>query len=74
MNSENSNISCYLSIFDTLVIHYIGYLCLIFRAMRIFNIINIEVRFLDDIYDFSSIPSINHFKGTDSSQLSDSVD
>ena len=56
-NYQANYFSCYLSLFDTLVIHYIGYLCLIFRALRIFKIINIEARFLDDIYDFSFFPS-----------------
>ena len=42
--------------------------------MRIFNIISIEARFLDDIYDSSALPQSNDLKAADVSQLSDSVD
>ena len=44
-------VSCILSVVDTIVIHYIAYFCMIFRAMRIFNILKIEAKFLDNIYD-----------------------
>lgn len=52
-------ISCYLSVIDTLVVHYIAYFCMIFRAMRIFNILKIEAKFLDNIYDLQEFLKTN---------------
>lgn len=51
--------SCYLSVIDTIVVHYIAYFCMIFRAIRIFNILKIEAKFLDNIYDLQMFISAN---------------
>jgi hypothetical protein len=41
---------CFSSVATTLVFHYIAYFCLIFRAFRIFKIMDLEKKFLDRIY------------------------
>lgn len=41
---------CVSSVVTTLVFHYIAYFCLIFRAFRIFKIMDLEKKFLDRIY------------------------
>ena len=71
---QPSTFACYLSLFDTLVIHYIGYFCLIFRAMRIFKIINIEAKFLDNIYDSSFFPASLKKMNVDTTFSTDGVD
>ena len=52
LNDVGNNINCYISIFVTMVIHYLAYFCLIYRARRIFYIIKLESMYLDQIYDF----------------------
>ena len=41
---------CISSIVTTLVFHYIAYFSLIFRAVRIFKMMELETAFLDKIY------------------------
>lgn len=44
---------CYLSIFDTLIFHYIAYFSLIFRASRIFKVMGLEKKYLTQIYNLT---------------------
>lgn len=56
-----------MSIVVTLVLHYVSYFCLILRARRIFKIIMIEDRYLDQIYDPNVILNqIKHVKKDES--------
>jgi len=41
---------CGLSIFSTIIFHYTAYFCIIFRAIRIFQVMNLEKKYLDKIY------------------------
>ena len=56
-NKETAN--CILSIICTVNIHYIGYLCLIFRAERIFKVMKLEQIYLDQICNMAKLTTVN---------------
>ena len=54
LNRISQPVSCYSSIVTTLIFHYVAYFSLTLRARRIFKIMSIEERYLDQIYDPSN--------------------
>jgi len=55
MTDSHDYLNCILSIVCTMTIHYIGYLCLIFRAKRIFKVMKLEKKYLDRIHNMVSL-------------------
>jgi len=55
MTDNHDYFNCTLSIFCTMMIHYVGYLCLIFRAERIFKIMKLEKTHLDRIHNIAKL-------------------
>ena len=41
---------CYISILVTCTVHYLGYLSLVSRAKRVFKVMRLERKYLDEIY------------------------
>ena len=70
-NSEQTTFICLLSIITTLIFHYIGYFCIVFRAQRIFKVMNLTKTYLTKLYqlgqnsNFRSISNNGSVRPTD---------
>ena len=46
---------CMMSVTTTTVFHYTAYFCIIFRGIRIFQLMNLEKKYLDKIYKMAKM-------------------
>lgn len=53
MNSSDYSQRCFISIFTTCSVHYLGYLSLVFRAQRVRKVMRLERKYLDEIYEMN---------------------
>ena len=50
MNNNEYKSKCLISIMTTCTVHYLGYLSLVSRAKRVFKVMRLERKYLDEIY------------------------
>jgi len=51
--SKNPRSNCILALFASYPIHFIGYLSLVCRAKRIFRVLKLEKKYIDEIYSIN---------------------
>ena len=54
MSEDSKKLKCFISIITTMTVHYLGYLSLVFRAQRVFKVLRLEKKYLDEIYNMAS--------------------
>ena len=64
---------CALSVSTTILFHFTAYFCIIFRAIRIFTVMNLEKRYLDKIYKLGEMDRISISSEKESSVDSSSL-
>ena len=63
--SHPKTMICAMSVSTTVLFHYTAYFCIIFRGIRIFQVMSLEKKYLDKIYKMAKI-------GNSSNSLNDS--
>ena len=53
MTSNEYEFKCLISIMTTCTVHYIGYFSLVSRAKRVFKVMRLERKYLDEIYEMN---------------------
>ena len=55
MSLSDPTTICAIAIFDTVIFHYISYFSVVFRAYRVFKVMKLERKYLEDIYRMKKI-------------------
>ena len=53
MSSNEYEHKCLISIMTTCTVHYLGYFSLVSRAKRVFKVMRLERKYLDEIYEMN---------------------
>jgi hypothetical protein len=51
LGPEYKELKCLISILTTCTVHYLGYFSLVSRAQRVFKVLRLERKYLDEIYN-----------------------
>jgi hypothetical protein len=53
LTSNEYGTKCFISIMTTCTVHYLGYFSLVSRAKRVFRVMRLERKYLDEIYEMN---------------------
>ena len=66
----DAHVNCALALFGSYPVHFLGYLTLVFRAKRIFKVIRLEKKYINQIYSMTKKVKAADSEGTSARQSS----